>query len=197
MFGDRRIGKLEKAYRKLRPNLPQENGEVKGRLLNEKQVDSVVSILHEHSAVFAAIAIDLSYHTKANLQAFQKAQGEKITANIKQEHAEALKKQAREYQAEFGGFSMNLMVQTMLTFDFLPRLLQQSVSYFAMRRPEELSSFHWVIDAKGNEDVPHATLPHRRSVTSWSHRSRLRSTLRLDLGERYTLSWVSLTSYVC
>lgn len=120
---DSKMSKLEKAYCKLRSKLPQENGEVKGRLLNEMQVDTIVSLLHEHSAIFSATAIDLSYHTKANLEAFQKAQGEKVTANIKNEHPEELKAQAQTYRREFEGFSMNLMIQTVLTFSFLPSLL--------------------------------------------------------------------------
>ena len=152
---DSRLPKLERAYRKLRSSFPlDDKGEVKGRLLNETQVASVISALHEHSALYAATAIDLSYHTEAALQTFKEEQAEKITANLTNEHPESLKRQAREYRATFEGFSLNLMVQSMLTFVFLPRLIEQSVNYFSMRRPEELTSFHWLIDAKGNTDEP-------------------------------------------
>lgn len=51
-----RLPKLEKAYRKLRNSFPlDDKGEVKGRLLNETQVASVISALHEHSALYAAL----------------------------------------------------------------------------------------------------------------------------------------------
>jgi hypothetical protein len=41
---------------KLRNSFPlDDKGEVKGRLLNETQVASVISALHEHSALYAAM----------------------------------------------------------------------------------------------------------------------------------------------
>jgi hypothetical protein len=39
------LDRIIKKYANLRSKLPQENGEVKGRRLNEKQVDKVVTLL--------------------------------------------------------------------------------------------------------------------------------------------------------
>jgi hypothetical protein len=41
---------LSKKYAKIRENLPKDNGEVKGRLLNERQVDKVVMLLVRNEA---------------------------------------------------------------------------------------------------------------------------------------------------
>ena len=50
---DTRLASLEKQYKRLRPNLPKDKkGEVKGHLLNEQQVDSVLSLLLADSALF-------------------------------------------------------------------------------------------------------------------------------------------------
>src|SRR4030088_3389969 len=83
---DARLASLEKQYRRLRPNLPKdEKGEVKGRLLNELQVDSAVSLLLADSALFEAAAIDLGTHTEDGLNAFQAQKAEKMTANLTDE----------------------------------------------------------------------------------------------------------------
>jgi hypothetical protein len=48
-------GKLEfinRKYAKMRPRLPLENGEVKGRSLNEHQVNEIVTLLVRNEALF-------------------------------------------------------------------------------------------------------------------------------------------------
>src|SRR5712691_11518092 len=80
---DGRLASLEKQYKKLRANLPKdEKGEVKGRLLNEQQVENAISILFADSALFEAAAIDMGLHTEEGLNAFQALQAEKMTANL-------------------------------------------------------------------------------------------------------------------
>lgn len=151
---DTRLPKLEKAYLKRRVNLPKHNGEVKGRLLNEVQVLSITRLLRENSAIFRATAIDFDYHSEASLTAFKEAQAEKITAGLTDEHTEPLKKQMWEFRKRFESYSLPLVVQTILTFKFLPAVLEMGMMYFSTRRPQELGAFHWMVDAKGNMDTP-------------------------------------------
>jgi hypothetical protein len=54
--------KIGKKYAKFRDKLPQESGEVKGRLLNEKQVGKVVTLLVRNEALFEITALDLGLH---------------------------------------------------------------------------------------------------------------------------------------
>jgi hypothetical protein len=152
---DGRLPSLEKQYNALRANLPKDDkGEVKGRLLNEQQVDSAVSILFADSALYEAAAIDMGLHTEAGLKTFQAAQAEKMTANLTDEHQEALKAQVWAARKTFEGFKLPLMVQAIMTFEFIFELLEFATMYYAARRPEELGKFHWVIDAKGTMDKP-------------------------------------------
>lgn len=151
---DTRLAKLEKAYLKRRGNLPKHNGEVKGRLLNETQVLSLTRLLRENSAIFKATAIDLAYHSEDGLKAFKKGQVEKITAGLTDEHKEQLKKRMWEFRERFESYSLPLVVQTILTFDFVPAVLEMGMMYFSTRRPQELGAYHWVVDAKGNMDAP-------------------------------------------
>jgi hypothetical protein len=152
---DARLASLEKQYKKLRPNLPKdEKGEVKGRLLNEQQVDSAVSLLLADSTLFEAAAIDLGMHTEEGLKAFQVQQAEKMTANLAEDHQEALKAQVWAFRKTFEGFKLPLMVQGILTFEFIFRILEYGTMYYATRRPTELGKFNWVVDAKGNMEKP-------------------------------------------
>jgi hypothetical protein len=117
---DARLASLEKQYKKLQPNLPKdETGEVKGRLFNEQQVDNTVSLLLADSALFEAAAIDLGTHTEDGLKAFQDQQAAKVTANLTDEDKEELKSQVWASRKTLEGFKLPLMVQAILTFEFI------------------------------------------------------------------------------
>jgi hypothetical protein len=47
-----RLGFIQKKYAQMRNRLPMEKGEVKGRLLNEHQVSSVVTMLSRNNVLF-------------------------------------------------------------------------------------------------------------------------------------------------
>jgi hypothetical protein len=152
---DARLASLEKQYKRLRPNLlKDEKGEVEGRLLNEQQVDSAVSLLLADSALFEAAAIDLGTHTEDGLKAFQAQQAEKMTANLTDEHQGTLKAQVWASRNMLEGFKLPLMVQGILTLEFIFDILEYGTVYYATRRPTELGKFNWVIDAKGNMEKP-------------------------------------------
>jgi hypothetical protein len=73
------MDKLTRKYAKFRDRLPQdESGEVKGRLLNEKQVDKVVMLLARNEALFEITALDLGLHKEADVRDYQKKLGEGI-----------------------------------------------------------------------------------------------------------------------
>jgi hypothetical protein len=113
-----------------------------------------VSWLLADSVLFEAMAIDLGTHTEDGLKGFQAQQAEKMTANLTDEHQEALKAQVWESRNTFEGFKLPLMVQGILTFEFIFDILEYGTMYYATRRPTELGKFNWVIDAKGNMEKP-------------------------------------------
>lgn len=145
---------LERKYVKLRPTLPQDNGEVKGRLLNESQVAKVVSLLFEHSAIFEATCIDLGTHSKETLEDYQRKQAHGITAELTDEHPRWLKDQAWQWRRDYEELSLPLVVQTEINFRLVKRIIEHGTMYFSQRRPEELGAFNWVIDAKGTSQEP-------------------------------------------
>jgi hypothetical protein len=152
---DSRLASLEKKYGRLRKSFPKDDkGEVKGRLLNEQQIARVVPLLFEHSTLFEAASIDLGLHTEEGLKAFQVQQAENMTNGLTDQHKESLKAQVWEYRKRFEAFQLPLMVQTAVTFELFPRLIEFGMMYYSTRRPEELGAFHWIIDAKGTMQTP-------------------------------------------
>jgi hypothetical protein len=152
---DERLQNLEKQYKKLSRNFPRDQkGEVKGRLLDEKQVASVIPMLFENSALFEAAGVDVGAHSEDGLKAFQLQQAEKMTNGLTDQHNENLKKQVWEYRKRFEQFSLPLMTQTIVTFELIYRIIEFSTMYYSTRRPNELGNFHWIIDAKGNLATP-------------------------------------------
>jgi hypothetical protein len=150
-----RRASLEKKYAKLREKLPlDDKGEVKGRSMDEVDVAAVVDLLMEHEALFDCAGIEMGAHTDEGLNAFQAAQAAKFTANLTDQHHPNLRAQVEAAKKTFEGFRHPLMVQSILTFELIARIIEISTMYFSMRRPDELAKFTWVIDAKGNLDTP-------------------------------------------
>jgi hypothetical protein len=76
------MDKLTKKYAKFRTSLPQDNGEVKGRLLNEKQVDKVVMLLARNEVLLEITALDLGLHNEDAVREYQKKLGEQMLAKV-------------------------------------------------------------------------------------------------------------------
>jgi hypothetical protein len=98
-----RLARIEERYAALRPDLPKEKDEVKGRLLNEAEVARLVAMLLRYEVLFEVTAIDLVVHRPDELVSHQVAQAERITRNLTekhsrttQEHVRALRKQLEQ-----------------------------------------------------------------------------------------------------
>lgn len=76
------LSRIVKKYEKFRKDLPKENGEVKGRLLKEKQVDKIVILLARNEAVFEVTALDLGLHKEGAARDYQKKLGKGMLAKV-------------------------------------------------------------------------------------------------------------------
>jgi hypothetical protein len=141
------LKKVAVKYEKFRANLPQENGEVKGRLLNEKQVDKVVTLLVRNEALFEITALDLGLHQENAAREYQKTLGEQMLAKVPnfRKDVQAEVKEASEYILKS---PLNLFLQALTTFDVLHHVIGQATTFFAQRKPYELGSFSWIVDGK-------------------------------------------------
>src|SRR4051794_12109967 len=64
--------KLFREFNELSRKLPTQDGEVKGRLLDEPQVASVISLLTKYDCIVEINAIDIALHTEEQLARYQK-----------------------------------------------------------------------------------------------------------------------------
>jgi hypothetical protein len=143
-----RLPHLFKKYARLRANLPTRKGEVKGSLLDEKQVAAVIELLRINGAIFCASMIDLGSHTAEDIAQHRAERSASLAANLTDGHTQELRDGVAALQARMAGFSDQLYVQGAVTIDLLYRVMQDMIVYHCQRFPKELGAFHWVIDAK-------------------------------------------------
>ncbi len=146
--------KIRKAYARIRPRLPQDKGEVKGRMLNEEQVAEVIQLLRRFEGLFEATVIDLGLHTQEIVARHQIRQAEGMTSTLTEVHNSQLRESIWNARRQLEALSTPLYLQTMLTFELVRDVLEIAPNYYAQRRPRELAAFRWVIDAKGRQDTP-------------------------------------------
>lgn len=144
---DCKLAFLKRKYEKLRQRLPKYKGEVKGRLLNEKQVAEIVALLAANECVFEVTVVDFGIQTPDGVAAFKE---KNLTAMY-----ELLPKFSKEWRPkvdallrELAATSPNLYIQANAHFDLLRKIICNVPLYFVQRRPEELGSFMWIIDGK-------------------------------------------------
>ncbi|MGD9924032.1 MAG: hypothetical protein AB7V13_21715 [Pseudorhodoplanes sp.] len=153
---DSRRGSLEREFKRLRRSLPQEDGEVKGRKMMEKDVAKVTPLLCHHDVIFEVIGIDLGLHTAEGLRRNQVRRAEAMTNGLTREHSEGATNFAWTIRRELESHSLPLHVQSALMFFLIKRLIEHGSMYWGQRKPRELEYFHWVIDAKGVLETPTA-----------------------------------------
>lgn len=145
---DAALASIEKTYATLRPHLPMENSEVKGRLLSESHVSDVVSLLTRHQVLFEITAIDMGTQETADVVAHKTAQAARLTKHLTPAHHPNIHEGVRKLQTRLEQMSPQLYVQTTATFQLIQRVIQHGTLFYAQRIPKELGAFHWIIDGK-------------------------------------------------
>lgn len=138
---------LKKKYTKIRARLPLQKGEVKGRLLNEAQVDEVVTLLARNEVLFESTAIDLGMHTEQAVLAYKRRHGEEMLARVPN-FREDVRSDVEKASRQILETSLPLYLQALTTFEVLHRLIGHVTMYFCQRRPWELGAFAWIVDGK-------------------------------------------------
>jgi hypothetical protein len=135
-------------FARMRKSLPQENGEVKGRLLDETSIGSVVDLLYKNDALLEVTAVDMGLNHEADF-VWHKSETEKgITALLSDQHHKNVHDGAWALRRKLECVKIPLYVQSILTFATIESVLQHAPLYFAQRIPAELGAFHWLVDGK-------------------------------------------------
>jgi len=142
------IAKIEKKYDAIRKNLPTENGEVKGRLLSEAEVDRVVTLLKRNEVLFEVVGIDMAAHSRSGIEVHKKGQENGITVNLTAAFHPNAQKGLWELRRRLERMPHQLYIQSVLMFELIPMVVEHATLYFSQRRPETLGHFKWVVDGK-------------------------------------------------
>jgi hypothetical protein len=144
-----RLYYLEKQYSRLRKGLPKlPSGEVKGRLLNEDQVASIIDLACRIGCIFEVSVVnvqdlqDLAACEHRDLQA--KAVASPANGPVNPSIQDALLQLSQRLLKMPAPLYRQLILQN----ETVHRAIQHAIIYFVFRRPQELASFQWIVDSK-------------------------------------------------
>lgn len=122
--------------------------EVKGSQLNESQVNSVIKMLQQYNVMFEVVAIDMNIQNNDYITAHKLDRAEKMTNCITDEFNEILIANLHKTKKEIESLSNQLYVQVSVTIELLIQVFQKTMLNYSLRKPKELESFKWIVDAK-------------------------------------------------
>jgi hypothetical protein len=139
---------LFRRFKELTTNWTDENGEVKGKNLDEEQIATIVSLLQKFDVILEMDVIDLGLHPEDEIDRFKRIQADQITAGLTPAHHSDIVRTAEEIRKTFLAMPTQLYIQALIMFFLIPRILLHGILYYARRIPRELSWFYWMVDAK-------------------------------------------------
>lgn len=150
---DQNFAGFEKLYGRLRRKLPQEKGEVKGRLLSEEHVGEVVAILRKLGCLFEVVAVDSACHTDDEIKQHKNGQEEHITKHLTDDHHKTMVEQVWGLRKQLEATPLQLYVQSCAMAELIYHTIYHANLYYSFRLAKELGEYHWVIDAKDRDKV--------------------------------------------
>lgn len=148
-----RADRLFAQYLKLRRGFPTTpTGEVKGRLLNEKQVATIIDLVRRSGCLFEVTACDHLEQLDAATHDHIVGQVHGMKSGLTDEHHPTLRADVNALCDRLLAMPHNLYRQLVAQNDAVDRMIRHVIVYFAMRQPSELSQFVWHVDAKGDEN---------------------------------------------
>lgn len=173
---ERNLDRVFARYSKLRTALPKsKSGEVKGKLLEERQVAAVVDTLVKNSCLFEATVIEMSAESEDGLRAHLAGQAEGITKHLTPGHYPELIAGVVRWRTELEKMALPLYVHSVLMIDTISRIINHAPLYYVQRWPKELADFHWVVDGKEVNKVTIAEEWWSQTMMPWLQSKSKRS----------------------
>lgn len=132
--------------------------EVKGSALSEQQIAKVYRLLAKYDAILEATIVDAGLHRSEGIEAFKRAQAANIVANIPTTYSKAQVEHFEGLRDRWLQLPHQLAIQVIALTEVVEQAIQTSTLYYAQRRPAEIGSFEWVLDAKGRKRTTAETL---------------------------------------
>jgi hypothetical protein len=149
---DGQLELLTKMFAQIRARLPLDKGEVKGRLLNERQINDVAALLARNEVLFEVTALDLGMHTEDAVKAYKQKHGQEMLAKVGDFH-ESQRAEVQKASQEILTTSVPLYLQALTIFEVVHRLIGHMTMYYSQRRPQELGKIAWIVDGKDLQKI--------------------------------------------
>lgn len=124
------------------------SGELKGGSLDANHLAALVDLLFARDALLHVVAINMAGENDEGLKDHKLRQCELLTVHMTSEHPTNLVEQVWALRKTLELMPVQLYVQSVLMTELTAIAVDQITLYFSQRRPQELSNFSWVIDAK-------------------------------------------------
>jgi hypothetical protein len=145
---DKQIRRMYREFERLRKKWPLVDGETKGRLLDEPKIDATIKFLRRFDVLYEAIVLDLNMHAEEQITAHQLIQAEKITEHVTPAFTPEAAQSAWDMRSHLEGMPNQLYAQSIAMLELAYNVIQRSTLYYCQRKPDELSGFNWIVDAK-------------------------------------------------
>ena len=132
--------------------------EVKGRDLDEAQVNLIIKLLINNEAKFHACVVDLLHHPPESIAWFKNEQSRKLLANVTDKHHPDVVQGLKHAGDKMRSLPDQLFLQFCVMTEVVNAQLHDSIIYFALHAPTELGKFRWVVDRKGQQKTTYEDL---------------------------------------
>ncbi len=141
-------GALRREFRKLKPSLGSPGRELKGSTLSETQAARIIDLLAKYDVIVEAVVLDAGAHSSQEVTKFKHGQAERLMTHITRDHQASLIQDLISVQENMKRLPNQLFLQIFAIWQLIPRVLETATMYYSQRRPAELGSFVWRVDAK-------------------------------------------------
>lgn len=146
---DKEVGRARRKLAYLTRDWPKApKGELKGGSLTADHLAALVDLLFARDGLFHVVAIDMVKENDEDLKDHKHKQCELLTAELTPEYYDSLVAEIWKLRKTLEGMPVQLYVQSKLMTELTAIVIDDTTMYFAQRRPRELGSSKWIIDAK-------------------------------------------------
>ncbi|MCM0604704.1 MAG: DUF3800 domain-containing protein [Xanthomonadaceae bacterium] len=147
------IFRLFRKFRKLTNPWKNDSKEIKGKNLNEEQIDAVVNLEKKFDSLLICSCVDLKMQTEEYVTQHKTAQADFILKAITVKTSPKLKREMEDLSMRTRALSNQLYIQSVVLSTVIDRVIRDSTLYYSQRQPKTLGRFRFIIDAKDRSKI--------------------------------------------
>ena len=140
--------KVCKWFAEISDKWPRDKGEIKGRRLNERHIGQIIPFLKRCDVIYQAVAMDVNPITNDDATNHRMTQARMLPMTLTPTHHPNVHQSVNDMAAALKKIGNQLYLQSLAMNSLVSDVIRYSTLYYCQRKPSELGSFDWVIDAK-------------------------------------------------